>query len=208
MQLHLTTAIRPFGKDIEKRFRKAAGTALTRVAWDVRERLHTDMRGVFDRPTPFTLRAFRVQQANYTGLEAVVYAAPMQARYLRHEVEGGERSTKGFEKRMKLFGGEVALPAAGAKLNQYGNMSLAFIKRVAGDTNTTGAAKRFFTGTPRGGNRKAGVWARVDNNKRLVPMMIFANDATYRERLDVSAIAGRTVDAQFEYQLMMALAAL
>lgn len=188
--------------------RKAAAVAITRTAWEVRSALMAGMQDAFDRPTPFTMRAFRVDMANANTLEATVWAMPLQARYLEPEIEGGDRNTKGFEKKMKLFGGEVAIPAAGAKLNQYGNMSLAFIKSVTSDKNTGGTAKRFFTGRPKGQpDAPEGVWARVNDNHHLVPVMVFAENAQYKSRFEMSAIAEQTVNAQFESQLARAMAA-
>lgn len=208
MRMQLSTQIEPIATDQERRWRRAAGTALTRVAWDVREALVGGMRAEFDRPTPFTLRAFQVQRADAKGLEAIVWAQPKQAKYLATQIEGGARGTKPFEYRLQLFGGQVAIPGAGAKRNQYGNMSLAFIKDVGSDLNSGGTAKRFFQGTPKGwlaDGTFEGVWARVDNNNRLVRVMQFAEEAQYQERFEMSAIAKRTVDARFESQLMRAL---
>lgn len=209
MPSQLTASFQPIAPQASARTRKAAAVALTRTAWEVRSALMAGMQDSFDRPTPFTMRAFRVDAARSETMEARVWAMPLQARYLAPEIEGGDRNTKGFEKKMKLFGGEVALPAAGAKLNQYGNMSLSFIKKVAGDSGTYNGNKRFFTGRPKGQpDAPEGVWARVDGNNRLVPVMIFANDAKYQERFNMSAIAGRTVDAVFESQLVKALGAI
>jgi len=210
MRIAITSTNPPsLAQTIPPQFRKAAAVATTRVAWDVREALMQGMQESFDRPTPFTMRAWRVESARATGeqVEAVVWAAPQQAKYLFWQIEGGQRRTKGFEAKMGLHSGEVALPTSQATRDAYGNMPLSFIKRVAGDKNTAGTAKRFFVGTPKGNGRPEGVWARVGNNNRLVPLMLFANEAEYQERFDASAIAGRTVDARFESQLMRALQA-
>lgn len=208
MQLQMRAQFTPIAKDWDKRGRKAAAVALTRTAWKVRDGLMEGMKDDFDRPTPFTMRAFRVDMANASNLEATVYAAPLQARYLFFQIEGGERNTKGFERKMHLFGGQVAIPAAGAKLNQYGNMSLSFIRKVASDENTNGTAKRFFIGTPKGwldDGTFDGVWARVDDNHNLVRVMSFAEDAQYKKRFDMSAIAEQRVNAVWESQLVRAL---
>lgn len=206
MQLRMQFESTPMSRAYLRQFEKAAAVALTRTAWDVRKELTEEMESVFDNPTPFTLRAFRVDMAKASDLTATVWAGKEQARYLRQEIEGGERNTKGFERKMHLFGGEVALPGAGAKLNTYGNMPLSFIKRVAGDLNTYGKDKRFFVGKPKGGRgMPEGVWARTNNNQRLTPLMVFAEDATYEKRFKASAIAGQTVDRVFESRLMEAL---
>ena len=208
LQLQMQAQFKPIAKDWDKRGRKAAAVALTRTAWEVRGGLMQGMQRDFDRPTPFTMRAFNVEMARADNLESVVWAKPQQARYLFWQIEGGERNTKGFEKKLHLFGGQVALPAAGAKLNQYGNMSLSFIRKVTADQNTNGTAGRFFTGTPKGwldDGTFDGVWARVDDNHKLVRVMAFADEARYKERFDMSAIAQQKVDQVFESQLMRAM---
>ena len=203
-----TTQPASLAQTIPPQFRKATAVAVTRTAWDVREGLRAGGQEAVDRPSPFTMRAWRVEAAKAAETPvAVVWAAPQQAKYLFWEIEGGKRRTKGFEARMGLSGGEAAIPTSGAARDAYGNMPLAFIKRVAGDANTSGSAKRFFVGKPKGGGRAEGVWARVGNNKRIVPLMFFAQDAEYEERFDMSAIAGRVVNQRFESQLMRALAA-
>lgn len=208
MQLLMQASFTPVAKQWTRNAEKATAVALTRTAWDLQRALTDEMRSVFDRPTPFTLRAFRVEMAKASDLEATVWAAPQQAKYLFWEAEGGERSTKPFERKMHLFGGQVALPGAGAKLNQYGNMSRQFIQSVTNDTNTSGSAKRFFVGTPKGWLNDGtfeGVWARVDDNHRLVRLMSFAEEADYKKRFDVSAIGKSTVDRVFESQLLKAM---
>lgn len=208
MRLAITsTTGQPLATTIPPQYRKAAAVAVTRTAWDVREGLMAGIQKAFDRPNPFTMRAFRVDAAQATeSPTAVVWAAPRQAQYLFWQIEGGERRTKGFEARMGLHGGEVALPTDKATRDAYGNMPLSFIKRVANDKTSSGQDKRFFVGTPKGGGAE-GVWARVGGNKRIVPLMVFADEAQYQERFNMSAIAGQVVDQRFESQLMRALGA-
>lgn len=206
MQLQMAAHFTPISRTAQRQAEKAAAVALTRTAWDVQKGLVSEMRDTFDRPTPFTLRAFRVDAAKASNLEALVWAMPLQARYLFWQIEGGDRSSKGFERKMNLFGGEVALPGDGAKLDQFGNMSRAFIKRVLSDLNSGGTDKRFFSGRPKGrGGLPEGVYARTNNNKRLTPLMVFASDATYEKRFNASAIGKQTVDRVFESRLMAAI---
>lgn len=210
MRIQITTKTENSLAEFPAKFRKPLAAALSKTAFDVRDALGVGMASAFDRPTPFTMRAFKVDGATAGSLVATVYAMPLQARYLFWEIEGGERNTKGFEKHMGLMGGEAAIPGQGAKLNVYGNMSMAFIKQVSSDQNTRGTAKRFFIGTPKGWLADGtfdGVWARVDDNNRLVRVMAFAEEAQYKTRFDMSAIAGRTIDARFESQLMRAIEA-
>lgn len=199
MRLLLEAALTPIAEQ-QRRYARAVPTALNKTALDVREAIVNAMRQEFDRPTPFTLRAFRIANATAANPVATVYAMPMQARYLLWQIEGGDRNSKGFEKRLQLFGGEAAIPVAGAKLNAYGNMSLAFIRRA-----TASGDKRFFTGTPRNHDGSGdGVWMRKAGG--LVQVMKFQPDARYKQRLDMEGVAARTVGQRFQFQLMKALA--
>jgi hypothetical protein len=189
-------------KDYPRQFPKAVAVALTRTAYDVQGALTDGMASTFDRPTPFTMRAFRVDMAKAGQLESVVWAQPQQARYLFWQIEGGDRASKGFERRMQLFGGEVALPGAGARLNSYGNMSMAFIKSAS---NSGGGGGRYFVGTPRNRSSETeGVWERMaSGGLRLA--MLFADHAKYEERFDMEGIASKTVSDRFPSQLMRAM---
>lgn len=198
MRLSVKATAPELSAEYPPKVRKALAVALTRTAWEVRADLTTGMQQAFERPTPFTMRAFRVDGATAAGLEATVYAAPLQARYLFWEVEGGTRVSKGFEKHMGLSGGQAAIPGDNASRNAYGNMPLGFIRRVTGDS------KRYFVGTPKQGGA-AGVWMRSGNSLR--PMMLFADSATYAPRFDVHGIAVRTVETRFPSQIMRALSA-
>ena len=203
MQLSASASILPLSPVVPARIRKAATVAMTRVAWDVREGLMQGMQSSFDRPNPWTMRAWRVAPAGLTAdgnIEAVVYAAPSQARYLFWQVEGGERNTKGFERRMNLFGGEVAIPTRNAKLDQYGNVNLSTIKRMSSDKD-----KRFFVGRPKGGDRPEGVWLR--SRHRLYMVMAFEDSASYKPRLDVPGISQGVVSRSFRSQILRALSA-
>jgi hypothetical protein len=74
---------------------KAAADTLTAVAFDAQRSALAEIESDFDRPTSFTLRAFRVEKAKpAAGVDAMysrLYAAPIQDRYLAFTVFGGTR---------------------------------------------------------------------------------------------------------------------
>ena len=187
------------------RYRSAVDRAVTGLAFDVRDALRDEMGHVFDRPNAFTLNAFRVAPAAGTG-EAVVWAMPRQASYLRRQIEGGERGSKGFEHKLQLFGGNVAVPV-GKFDAQFERSPLGFVGRLFRDI-AGGKAGRYFVGTPDGGGRDAGVWARTGRGgRKLVKVMAFEGSATYSERLDAEAVAVHVAGLRWESQLLRALAA-
>lgn len=106
--------------------------ALTRAAWKGRDALVESMRTVFDRPTPFTLRAPIVIAAQ-AGLESPFSVVGFRSwapkgvpagRYLEPQVFGGMRSRKGWETRLALRPNRGAVPGKWADLDQYGNQSM------------------------------------------------------------------------------------
>ncbi|AMR79285.1 hypothetical protein [Cupriavidus nantongensis] len=181
----------------------AAALALTRTAQRAAEAEEQALQRSFESPTPFTLRAIGVQRATKQNLAAAVFVKDRQAAYLRPEIEGGRRELKTFE---QMFQGGYVVPAAGVKRNQYGNVSKATIKRIAGELNTSGNAKRYFRGVPRGHNLPAGIYARVNNNTSIVPLMVFARDPIYEKRFQFSEVAELAARDGFEAEMAAAWA--
>lgn len=181
----------------------AVSLMLNATARDVQAAESRTVMEIFDRPKPFTRNAFGVQYSNKQNLTAKVFAKEVQSRYLLPQVEGGRRDFKTFEERFASAGSaKVILPGKAAKLDQFGNITKAQIKRIAKDLNTSGGAKRFFNGTPKGGKLPAGIYTRVNNNTRIEPLMVFATVATYEKRFKFSEIANATVTEQYEKNMI------
>ncbi|MDR0770737.1 MAG: hypothetical protein LBE75_06015 [Burkholderiales bacterium] len=120
----------------------AMSLALNRTAKRVEEAWKKEINTVFDRPTPFTQRApIMFQRATKQDLTAGVKLkdwvggkgnAP--ADYLQPQIHGGGRLAKRFEYALRRIGllwpGEFAVPASGAQLDQYGNLSRGEIARI------------------------------------------------------------------------------
>lgn len=103
--------------------KRACAIALNQTAMDIRAEAKKEMQRVFDRPVPYTLRSVAFDRATYTDLTARVWHTEperMSKHYLTPQVEGGSRKLKGFERGLGL--GEL-VPALGAKMTQYGNVS-------------------------------------------------------------------------------------
>ncbi|MBY0237879.1 MAG: hypothetical protein K2X55_01045 [Burkholderiaceae bacterium] len=159
----------------------------------------------FNRPTPFTQKAIGISVATRTNLAASVFVRNAQAKYLAVQAVGGQRELKTFEQRFAEQGrAQVALPGRGIALNQYGNITRAKIKRIAGDLNSSGGAKRFFAGKPKGTTLPSGVYARTNDNRHITPLLVFATDATYQKRFQFSELAQETITAKWEANLTAA----
>jgi len=117
----------------EKQIPYVTSRAINATADDVQKGLVNEMKSVFDRPTPFTLNGVRVKYTNKRDLTAIVWLkdeAPKGTpaeKFLRPQIEGGDRRVKRFERAFQHRGilpqGMQMVPAAGAKLDQYGNIS-------------------------------------------------------------------------------------
>ena len=192
-----------------KRGAFAVVRALTATAKDIERAETLGLSESLDNPTPFTLRAFGTEAATKANPTARVFMRPLQSKYLQYQIDGGQRAYKGFE--LKLRGQSItayALPGGKVPLDQYGNISRATIIALTRELNSSGSAKRYFVGKPKGArDRPAGVYARVNDNANIEPLLVFANSAQYQKRFAWSVIAKRTVDANFERNLIQALAA-
>jgi len=176
----------------------AVAKALTDTAKDVAGAETLEISKVFDKPTPFTRRAVGFTPARKTNLTSVIFLKDAQARYLISEIDGGKRDAKRFEQKFgAISGAAIAVPGAGATVNQYGNVSRAQILKLARDLNSSGEHTRLFKGTPPGSSLPPGIYARVDNNTKIVPVLVFAQSATYKRRFEFSELAEQTVNDKF-----------
>jgi len=118
----------------------AAALALTRTAKDVKARIDQELPVVFDNPTRYTLRGFRVYPATKRRLTASVEFRPSfgtgsHARdYLAPGVVGGPRKVKAFERALQNVGllpsGMAAVPGEAARLDRHGNMKASQIVQL------------------------------------------------------------------------------
>jgi hypothetical protein len=123
----LETAIRTLEALRKDKIPLVTAKALNDTAWLIRDKTMETMKGVFDRPTPFTLRSFRVHKASKRNLCARVDFEWGRLGYMKTQVEGGSRSRKRSETALQKAGimrpGQLWVPGKGARLNQYGNIS-------------------------------------------------------------------------------------
>ena len=166
----------------------ATALALTRTGQRIKAAEVDEMRRVFDRPTPFTLRSVYLDPATRAKQEARVWFkdwAPKgtpAGKYLLPEVHGGRRNHKRFELALQYAGllppGRALVPASTAPLDQYGNVKrglyskilsqlqahpTAYANETARDRRKRNAnprqrGGRYFYGNPGGKGR--GIWER------------------------------------------------
>lgn len=113
--------------------------ALTKTGQDIKTAEIDSIKGVFDRPTRFTLNALALKPATKKDLVAEVFfkegfGSIPAWRYLGPQVEGGARVHKSHERRLiragLMLSSEYAVPGSGIKLDAFGNISGSTIERI------------------------------------------------------------------------------
>ena len=215
----------------------ATALALTRTAMSAKERAREAMPKVFDRPTPFTLNAVRVVPATTRSLTAEVLIrdeAPKGTspdRYLRAEIEGGDRNLKRSERALQMTGrmpkGWAWTPGLAAPLDPYGNLRGSFVttllSQVKGHIDSTsnetprskkrrtrlgGRQVEYFIGRPGGGHLPLGVYARYRFawGTAVKPVLIFTRWVHYKKRFRIWDIVRIETDKVFAIEFKKALA--
>ncbi|MDR6521788.1 hypothetical protein J2789_004478 [Variovorax paradoxus] len=114
----------------------ALARAMNLTGKDVIDAERDEMSNVFDRPTPFTLNSLRLRPATKQDLTAVVDVRDSQRpnHFILPQIHGGARLQKRFEELLVQRGvmraDERAVPALGAELDAYGNMTRGQIVRI------------------------------------------------------------------------------
>lgn len=212
----------------------ATSLALNRVAQRVKAGQLQVMKRVFDRPTPFTMNSLMLTPATKTKLVAKVWfrdyatkGTPAQ-KYLGPEVFGGNRGHKRFERALVARGymkpTQFAVPAAGAQLDSFGNVSrgqtvkimtaLRTHHEVGYNANRTtsrrsvrrGRNAQYFVGQP--GGEQAGIWQKVQTGfgEGIRPVFLFVDrNPRYRVRLAFFKIAENIMRARYAEEFKRAM---
>lgn len=226
--------------DIENKQRKqinfAASKAINVVAKTVQESVRREMQNKFDRPTPFTLNSTFIKYANRQKLSAMVYIKDRElakskslAESIGHQFAGNRRMRKRLEYWLSRAGfissDEYVVPGAGAKLDQYGNMSRGQIQQILSQLRAGPDAASYRSGSARsrasraaagyfwsrGGKLARGVYQRFNfaAGGAVKPVLIVVKAPLYRQLIDMHAIGNKVVardfNAEFSKQLEQAM---
>lgn len=174
------------------------------------ERIHKaeqgSMKQYFDKPTRWTLNSMRIEYAKKDRLMARVYFKETAAKgtpaykYLSVEEQGGLRRDKGFEKWLRRAGylpeGWFVMPARGARLNQYGDISRGIHTKVLAALKAGGKTAEYFV-AGQGHKLPPGIYRRLKTRVRAVFMFV-NKKPRYRPRLPWYPVAQKTFDRHFE----------
>lgn len=118
----------------------ATAYALTQCAKAAQREVEREMPRVFDRPTPYTMRAIWTKSATKSRLWSEVkvkdeaLGGNPAVRWLMPQIEGGPRSAKGFERLLQRAGvlpsGWFAVPTSYVQKDAYGNVPASVIRKI------------------------------------------------------------------------------
>lgn len=211
---------------------KTVVRTLNDLAFKGRVRVQETLPRVFDRPTPFTVRGVRYDQASLQRPTSSVFFSDDAAKgtpptdYLQHHAKGGARRRKRSERAMERIGilgsNEVWAPARAMRLDRYGNVpgsrmvqilsQLKAFSEVGYLANVTARSKarkpnrkQYFSPRP-GSNLPRGVYERYGRGRRKVrPVLMFVKMPAYRRRLDLEGIVRKHVGRNIERSFSRAL---
>ena len=190
----------------------ATSVAINNTAFDIRTALNKGTVGAFNKPTKFTQKAFIVTKSKKTNLVAHTFAVDKagkdRARYLRFGVEGGQRPPKGFERYFAGLPNDGTLgmdvyfmPTRQTKRDSKGNITRSTLKKLSARV-TAGTA---FIGTPKGGNRPAGIYVREKKSVLLAKFITTTSKPTYTGRFNLQVIGDKVINRRFNQHFNKAM---
>jgi hypothetical protein len=229
-------------KQLPQQARVALAGAMNTSVKQAEVDLVGEMRRVFDRPTPWALGGVTHDRASQGKLEAVVRirgktgAAIPAESFLRAQILGGQRRFKRFEvalfKAGVLPAGYYAVPASGARLDAFGNMSAGQIVQLlayfqafppSGRRANTSADRRAQMAESTRRRQGVAYVAIPPGNRNLFPgiyeyrdlgglgtgvraVMVFVRRAQYQRRLRFLEVAQQALDQQMPRQYLAEMA--
>lgn len=172
----------------------ATSLAINNVADDVANAITAQMDRYLDRPTRFTLQAYRTNAGRFRGkratkrnLFAIIEPAKIQAEYLKFQIVGGTRLPKQTA---------ILVPTRKAPLNNFGNLTKGRRKAmVSGE-------KGYFSAGKREG-KTPGIYKSL--RKTVEPMAFYVDKATYEPIFPIDKIAAGVVRNRFTRRFQEAL---
>lgn len=195
---------------------------LTNAAFKARDALATEMQSVFDRPTPYTLRSPWVtpavqgdpNPAAIVGIKDFGGGGVPPWKFLMHHIEGGPRREKASERQMRATGilptGWSIIPARGAELDAYGNITGAQMVKILSAINAftevgysanaygkRGRGKRrgesYFAIRPGHPGLPPGIYRRTPQGGHIM-VFTFGKTPQYSPRFDFDGIVREAVE--------------
>ncbi len=203
-----------------KKLGMVTAAAIRDTAFQVRSALQSEMRTVFDRPTPWATNTVRIdlteanrnQQSASIGLDyeggksASMWETPS---FAQHQVFGGGRSIKASERQLRAAGilppGMSIAPARDAWLDPYGNIPGPEMVQILSSVKAFGETGYLMnkTGTSRGkkknryfvmkrAGRAIGIWENRGPGN-VAPVIMFIKQPAYKSRFNFFIVAQNVI---------------
>lgn len=205
----------------------ASTVAVRRTGRGVAEDLGEATKRIFDRPTRWTQRAFYSSAREFTqsrltrrlaittvGVKDQYPKGTPASRYLAAQIQGGERQQKRHERAFAAAGLTSGqgfwVPGPGVRLNAYGNVPRATIRRILAALRTPGGSsgtsrpERYFV-APIGGRLHPGIWRESGKRRKLTPMFFLVTTVGYRRRFDFFGLGRQFTLQRFPRELALAM---
>lgn len=214
---------------ITKSMNADISSVLTKAAIEARLKVREDMQRSFNSPTTFTINSVIAIPANRRSQEPYArllirdyrnrnYGFNTQpgSRYIAHNISGGTRKLKGFEKRLISAGilpkGMYVVPGKGARLNANGNVSMrqvievmqsiGLMERKNNKVNSKNKGKYFVSN---GERLHAGIWKRTNKNNKVSPLFMFVSNVNYKQVFDFEASGSKAVSLEIDKMALQLL---
>jgi hypothetical protein len=226
----IAEALKKFYALEPRQFPFIVALAMNRTMKVIKQLERDAMVKAFDRPTPFTLNGLQTNIAKKEKLEASIGLREFAgkgtpaSKYLAPEIYGGQRPLKRMEKALQAIGvmpaGMYAVPAKGAPLNAYGNLTGGYIVKVlsalrafsevgykanrtaASAKRAKGKQKQFFAVTDPARGLPLGVYER--KAKAIHMVIAYVPKAVYDKRLPFFEVAEKNAKDLLPYALQQA----
>ena len=137
------------------------------------------IRNHIDRPTPWTMRGFKVNRSHKTRLHGSLEIQPSQWSYLKYQIQGGTS---------RRAGKPHAIPS-GVATNKYGGMTRNKVRTLLRQKGT-------FIATIGG---VKGVFKRTRAGRKL--LVVFKETTQHRRRYPFGKASERVIRAKFKHNL-------
>jgi len=201
--LNIKGDLKPITKHLNKVQKKqipfATANAINSVLFGIQKAEKAQMPKKLDNPTPYTMKAFKVNKAKKTQLVGEIFVMPQKYKYLKYAIEGGTRT------------GNVSVPytkTGNIKLNKYGNIKGKKGGLVKNQNQFIGKIKGISGVWERGHYSKKGNFSTKGKSKSTAVRLLVAFEPTvnYKKRFPFYEIAEGYAKKNLQKELAKAFA--
>lgn len=161
----------------ELKYANVVGT--NRVAYAVMQEQREEVKTTFQGPTRFIQTGIRYEKMTFVNPQSRAYWTEQRAPYISPHVYGGERAVKKIEEVYRGRGiigrDQWMVPGPGAPLNQFGNPTRAFYRKLYDAADSLSTRKKYGTWFVITGK---GIFER--SRSGITPIMFFTGTPRYQ----------------------------